>query len=150
MVLGMGHVHSKNFVFRDLKPENIMVARNGYAKLIDFGFAKVDMYNTCMCICITCVAVCCAGSRGNMGCEGAVRVCATCTVLVPKSSQLLPLLFVILRFILIFCAQLACTISQVIPPGERSFTLCGTAEYLAPEIVLGTGHDQAVDWWTVR
>jgi serine/threonine protein kinase len=41
LVLGMGHVHSKNFVFRDLKPENIMVARNGYAKLIDFGFAKV-------------------------------------------------------------------------------------------------------------
>ena len=41
LVLGMGHVHSKNFVFRDLKPENVMVNRNGYAKLIDFGFAKV-------------------------------------------------------------------------------------------------------------
>ena len=41
LVLGLGHVHSKNFVFRDLKPENVMVGRNGYAKLIDFGFAKV-------------------------------------------------------------------------------------------------------------
>jgi len=77
LVLGMGHVHAKNFVFRDLKPENVMVSRNGYAKLIDFGFAKV------------------------------------------------------------------------INAGEKSFTLCGTAEYLAPEIVMGTGHNQAVDWWTL-
>jgi serine/threonine protein kinase len=77
LVLGMGHVHAQGFMFRDLKPENIMVNRNGYCKLIDFGFAKL------------------------------------------------------------------------LPNGEKSFTLCGTAEYLAPELVLGTGHNHAVDWWTV-
>ena len=26
------------------KPENVMVGRNGYAKLIDFGFAKVAVH----------------------------------------------------------------------------------------------------------
>lgn len=77
IVLGMGHVHAQGFMFRDLKPENIMVNRNGYCRLIDFGFAKL------------------------------------------MSSS------------------------------EKSFTLCGTAEYLAPELVLGTGHNHAVDWWTV-
>ena len=35
------HIHSKNIIHRDLKPENILMQSNGYAKLTDFGFAKI-------------------------------------------------------------------------------------------------------------
>lgn len=31
----------------------------------------------------------------------------------------------------------------------RSNSMCGTVEYMAPEIVLGKGHDKAADWWSV-
>jgi len=31
----------------------------------------------------------------------------------------------------------------------HTYTTCGTPDYFAPEMVLGLGHSQAVDWWTL-
>jgi len=68
-------LHRRHIAYRDMKPENCMVDRQGYPKLVDFGFAKKITH--------------------------------------------------------------------------KSYTLCGTPEYLAPELVLSRGHDKGVDYWAL-
>ena len=38
-------------------------------------------------------------------------------------------------------------LSKVVAPGDKTYTICGTYIYLAPEMIAGHGHDHRVDIW---
>lgn len=40
-------------------------------------------------------------------------------------------------------------LAKFLSPQEQSKSFCGTAEYLAPEILGMAGHSHSVDWWTL-
>lgn len=40
LVLALGYLHKKSFIYRDLKPENVLFDEDGHVQLTDFGYTK--------------------------------------------------------------------------------------------------------------
>lgn len=51
--------------------------------------------------------------------------------------------------VLFVCLQVDFGFAKALQPGEKTYSFCGTPEYLAPEILRHEGHDYAVDFWTL-
>ena len=51
-----------------------------------------------------------------------------------------------------YCFQVMLTdfgVAKEFDESTRSNSMCGTLEYMSPEIVQGRDHDKAADWWSV-
>nr|CAH8864412.1 unnamed protein product [Trichobilharzia regenti] len=48
-----------------------------------------------------------------------------------------------------YCKLTDLGFAKHLPYGAKTWTFCGTPEYMAPEIILNKGHDSAVDHWSL-
>ncbi|KAE8734841.1 Protein kinase G11A [Hibiscus syriacus] len=151
VLLALEYLHMFGVVYRDLKPENILVREDGHIMLTDFDLSLRCDASPVVLKSTSSVA----GHAEKMSSPCSVSSCIEPFCLNPSfqvpcfTPRLLSLSSKSRRIKSDLSTQINPMPQLVVEPtSARSNSFVGTHEYLAPEIIKGEGHGNAVDWWT--
>lgn len=138
-------------VYRDLKPENILVREDGHIMLSDFDLSLRCSVNPM--VLKSCSPVVEPEKKMSSPCTESSCIDPFCLQPSWQVPCFTPRLITAAAKARKVKADLAAQVSPlpqlvVEPTSARSNSFVGTHEYLAPEIIKGEGHGNAVDWWT--
>ncbi|XWS73943.1 hypothetical protein CRYUN_Cryun02cG0172800 [Craigia yunnanensis] len=151
VLLALEYLHMLGVVYRDLKPENILVREDGHIMLTDFDLSLRCAVNPVLLKSASPVAE--PAEKMSSPCSESSCIepfCLNPSFQVPCfTPRLLSLASKSRRIKSDLATQISPMPQLVVEPtSARSNSFVGTHEYLAPEIIKGEGHGNAVDWWT--
>lgn len=151
VLLALEYLHMLGVVYRDLKPENILVREDGHIMLSDFDLSLRCAVNPMVLKSSSPVAE--PAKKMSSPCTESSCIDPFCLQPSWQVSCFTPRLLSAAAKSRKIKSELAAQVSPlpqlvVEPTSARSNSFVGTHEYLAPEIIKGEGHGNAVDWWT--
>lgn len=138
IVLTLEYLHSLGIVYRDLKPENIMIQEDGHIMLVDFDLSTKLTPKAPRSSSPTTTAPMNpeSATRKQRRRRGSSLFQGWCNSgIIPEDTALM--------------MEPESEVKTETDSGGRSNSFVGTEEYVAPEMLLGKGHDFAVDWWSL-
>lgn len=143
-VLALEYCHTQGIIHRDIKPDNLLVSIDGHIKLTDFGlsgFGLVDRTDPGLAGILP--TACSSESESLPSSPSSKFIISTRSdaVVLQSPASKADMREASTR---LSSPLPSATSSQI--PGERAI---GTPDYLAPELLLGTGHGPEVDWWSL-
>lgn len=150
VLLALEYLHMLGVVYRDLKPENILVREDGHIMLSDFDLSLRCIVNPVL---VRSSPASDLTEKVSSPCSSSSCIepfCLNPSFQVPCFTPRLPSIASKSRKMKCDLAAQVDSMPQLVvePTSARSNSFVGTHEYLAPEIIKGKGHGNAVDWWT--